>query len=500
MYSMEVVCVTKNNIKRIKPNYFEGLKKLVSYIVKPNLTKDELIFFLDKYKLDNTIIKRLFTMVYNMPNLIIYFNKYMNNLYLEPDLIDFIYSFRYVLQSNNSLYSKYIHYHKSTVEKYPLQMEIMNLFKAYFETRYDLYLNYSELKFLYQLFLIGHITQTDVIEIDLLINNNQQTIKLEDDFQLERCERDKCTDITVKELIESQNKLSSFLLDYNGKIQQLKIDKCNNCKLINHKLIDIDGNISNQCELDLMIINLFSNDTDLLKNKILSSPNMVRTNIELFPPYINWMLVNQICCCPKNKSELGKNSEVLDIIEHCDNNIVQNILSDFPSRKYVIIGEELFNKYIKSKYTDFEYDNYIGTEIDNYFILSDNTRSLSHKQKNEKLWERIQKYLKSPREKTTQIVTTKQNNFSKKNNEKLYLLSIKELSDDTILLIYTDCRGNKVYRKEKNKMSSFIKTCDFKECNIIADSVNCEFTMTKMQKNKLNNLLRNKTRELKGNS
>ena len=66
-----------SNIKKVKPNYFDGLKKLVSYVVKPKLTKDELTSFLDQYKLDNTIIKRLLTMVYNMPSLIIYFNKYL---------------------------------------------------------------------------------------------------------------------------------------------------------------------------------------------------------------------------------------------------------------------------------------------------------------------------------------------------------------------------------------------------------------------------------------
>ena len=76
--------------------------------------------------------------------------------------------------------------------------------------------------FLYQLFLVGHITQTDVIDIDLLVNNNQRTIKIDDDFQLERDERDKQTDITVQELINNQNKLPGFLIDYNGKLQQLK--------------------------------------------------------------------------------------------------------------------------------------------------------------------------------------------------------------------------------------------------------------------------------------
>lgn len=489
-----------SNIKKVKPNYFDGLKKLVSYVVKPKLTKDELTSFLDQYKLDNTIIKRLLTMVYNMPSLIIYFNKYMNNLYLEPDLVDFIFSFRYVLQANNSLYSKYIHYHKSNVNKFPLQLEIMELFKKYFETRYNLYLNYHELKFLYQLFLVGHITQTDVIDIDLLVNNNQRTIKIDDDFQLERDERDKQTDITVQELINNQNKLPGFLIDYNGKLQQLKNDNCNNCKLLNNKFINIDGNISHQCELDLMIINLFSNNDDLLKNKILTPPNLVRTNIDLFPSHINWMFINQICCCSKNKSELGKNAEVSQLIESCGQNIVNTIISDFPSRKYVIIGEELFNKYIKSKYSDFEYNDYIGTKIDNYFIFSDNTRNQTHKQKNEKLWSRVQEYLRAPREKITQIKSIKANDSSKKESGKLYLLSVKELSNDVILMIYTDENGNKVYRKEKYKMTAYLKTRDFKECDIITDQVDQEFSMTKLQKTKLNNLLRNKTKELKDNS
>ena len=34
--------------------------------------------------------------------------------------------------------------------------------------------------------------------------------------------------------------------------------------------------------------------------------------------------------------------------------------------------------------SDFEYNDYIGTEIDNYFMFSDNSRNQTHKQKNEK--------------------------------------------------------------------------------------------------------------------
>ena len=49
-------------------------------------------------------------------------------------------------------------------------------------------------------------------------------------------------------------------------------------------------------------------------------------------------------------------------------------------------------------------------------------------------------------------------------------------------------------------MTAYLKTRDFKECDIITDQVDQEFSMTKLQKTKLNNLLRNKTKELKDNS
>ena len=131
-------------------------------------------------------------------------------------------------------------------------------------------------------------------------------------------------------------------------------------------------------------------------------------------------------------------------------------------------------------------------------IYENNLKAL--KQKNEKLWGRVQEYLRAPREKITQIKSIKANDSSKKESGKLYLLSVKELSNDVILMIYTDENGNKVYRKEKYKMTAYLKTRDFKECDIITDQVDQEFSMTKLQKTKLNNLLRNKTKELKDNS
>lgn len=489
------------NIISKKPSYFDGLKKIFYVILKPNLTRNEVSKFLECYEIDGSIVKRLYTMVYNMPNILIFLNRYTNNLYdKEPNLVDFIFSLRYILKINNSLSNKYIHYHKSNENKIILQQQLINLFKEYFSQQYNNDLNYHELKFLYKLFLINHITDKDIIDIDLLINNNKQTINLNSNYVREKLATDDKINVTVQELINNQQELSKFLIDYNNELQKNKLEKCSNsCSLFNNTFVNIDGNISNYGDVDIVIINLFSKLEDSNRNKILSEKNnIIRQNIELFPNTTKWLLINQICCSVKNKSHLGSDDNLHDIIEMCNFNIIDKVINDFPSKKYIIIGEELFNKYIKIKYNNFDYQEYIGAEIDNYFIASQTSNKFKNQldeHRNLKMWENVQNWLRKP----VEIKKIQPNISSDKKiiDEKIYLLDIKELSNDEVLLIYTDSNGKKIYRKENNKTISYIKNKDFKSCDIITDDVDSKFSMTKLQKLKLSNLLKLKMKELK---
>ena len=55
------------------------------------------------------------------------------------------------------------------------------------------------------------------------------------------------------------------------------------------------------------------------------------------------------------------------------------------------------------------------------------------------------------------------------------------------------------YEKKKNIISGYVKETSFKNCSVLADSVDVEFSMNKMEKLKLSKLLREKMAKLKDN-
>lgn len=470
-----------NNIIKYKPSYFEGLKKLTKYIIDDKITDDKLSEFINKYNLDNNIIKRILTLIYNNPNIIIYINKYMNNLYdKNPDLIDFIKTFRYILKSNNILNSKYIHYHKSTENKIQIQQQILNLLSEYFPD-----MNFHELKFFYKLYLINKITNDDIIELDLLLHNNEQTIKISpDNINIKDIKKE--TDISVQELINNQNKISSFLDKYNNDLKNIKLNQCDkNCKLYLNNFVNIEGskNILDIGPIDLLIINLFPSFDDYKSKQIFKNDNFIRQQINTFPENKKWLLINLIMCCSKNKISIGNDHDVNNMIYNCSS-ICSKILNDFPCEKKILIGEDVY-KYIIN---DNNYKENLGNEINNCFIINDFSLSKSQKNKkiNEEIWVKINNYLKN-------IPNNHLNNIS----DRRYLLDIRELNPEEILIITTDELGNKYYEKKPNKVKGYVRNTDYIDCNIISDDIDIEFPMNKVQKNKLSLLLKEKINKLK---
>ena len=68
--------MAENNVIKVKPNFIEGLNKLNGLLTKNILDLDGIQYVIDKYKFDGYLIKRLISYVYNIPNILIYLNKY----------------------------------------------------------------------------------------------------------------------------------------------------------------------------------------------------------------------------------------------------------------------------------------------------------------------------------------------------------------------------------------------------------------------------------------
>lgn len=505
------------NVIKIKTNFIDGLNKVNKLLTGNTFDEESFKFILEKYKFTKSfLIKKLYSYMYNYPWIITYFNKYMNYLgIVSSDINDFIKSYRYILLSNGVLDSRRFCYIKMSAGKDDLQSKIIDLFDKYFFEQFDMKFNYKELLFYYNLYLNGIITNQDIYEIDLLLNNNSKTINLPDFSPEESKEKPISIDKIIKQYRDSSRGVDFI----NNEIHKRKVKLCSNCQYYGREVVPFDGNAKDINDIDVLIINLFPDLNDLKEKRTFRERTIVRENISLFPKDIKWLLVNLTPCAFKSKSELGKDvDEISDHLNGCNKIVLDFIKTNINPRFVVLIGQEAASAFIPID----DFANSLGNLIDDKYIsvLHPNSmKQIKTQARGKKYWENVQNLLKNyVKSKTTaavpskpaagseesKLVQTEQQTVviekpSNKINNKYLLLDVKEIEDgNSVLLIFTDENGNKHYEKKRNVTTGYIKDSTFKDCSILSDSVDIEFSMTKMEKFKLIKLLREKMAKLKG--
>ena len=454
--------------------------------------------------------------MYNYPWIITYFNKYMNYLgIVSSDINQFIKSYRYVLASNGVLDSRRFCYIKMSDRKDDRQGKIIDLLDKYFSERFEMKFNYKELLFYYNLYLNGIITNQDVYEIDLLLNNNSKTINLPDFSPEESKEKPISIDKIIKQYRDSSRGVDFI----NNEIHKIKVNSCRNCQYYGREVVPFDGNIKDINNIDVLIVNLFPDLNDLKEKRTFRERTIVRENISQFPKDIKWLLVNLTPCVFKSKSELGKDvDEISNHLDGCNKVVLDFIKNNTNPRFVLLIGQEAASVFIPSA----EFANSLGNLIDDKYIsvLHPNSmKQIKAQARGKKYWNNVQNLLKEYIEAKTTAATPSKlvvenekskpvqseqpavviEKPSKKINNKYLLLDVKEIEDgNSVLLIFTDENGNKHYEKKRNITTGYIKDSSFKDCSILSDSVDIEFSMTKMEKFKLIKLLREKMTKLKG--
>ena len=512
-----------NNIIKYSPNFLEGLSKLTKYITAENIKRENLIDFLNAYSLDVSIIRRIISYAFSMPKILIYLNKYMNNLYDNYDLVDYIFSFRYILQMNNCLNSNRFMFIKSNVNKEENQFKIIDLFENFFQTIYNEYFTYEELLFFYNLYKYNIITDRDILEIDQLLNDGKQTIKLENikdeknSIYTKEINIEKTT--TVTQIVEVKEQTSSLINQVNQELRNIKVNNCN-CKLSNNLFVSIDGNVTDG-KTDILLVSLVPNLEDAKRDSIFAVDNIVREQIALFPKEIKWVLCNLISCSIKTKSLLGNDQDVKDIIQNCSK-IYEFINHKFSPEILILIGDEVCQHYnINDKMSQIA-----GTLINDRFIPithPNNLRNPIAKQNAKNSWKNIQEIivnkLINKQAPPTKIVVKEEidededfeddedfeeetpqierNKWAKLTDKQLFLLDVREIVNGKILIIYTDIDGNKYYDEVENEYIGYIKTGHFSECNIITNKVDEQFKMSRKQRWELTKELNKQMSRLK---
>ncbi len=504
--------MTKGTVITSKPNFFEGLNKLNAAITKPVFDVEIVQGIIDKYKITQSfLIRKLYSNIYNYPWIITYLNKYMNYLGItSSDVIEFLRSYRYILSVNGVLDSRRFYFMKMTSFRDNLQDKIINLLDIYFSERFDKHYNYKELLFYYNLYLNGIITNQEIHEIDLFVNNNEKTINLPD-FVPDKSEK---KSISVDKIIKQYRESSRGVDFINNEIHKKKIEKCSECKYKERELVPFDGNVKDINNVDVLIVNLNPDLNDLKEKRTFREKSIIRQNISLFPKEIKWLLVNLIPCTFKSKSEIGKDiNEIKEQLSNCNKIVLDFIKNNIKPKITILIGQETVSAFLPA--AEFEDTLGILTEGQYISVLHPNSmKQVKAQLRGKKYWENVQKLIADSVEqpktaaekeekpakiedlpKPSSVQTEKINK-----KDKLLLLDVKEIEDGkTVLMIFTDEDGNKHYQTKRNVTTGYIKDSSFKECGILTDSMDYEFPMTKMEKIKLTKLLRDKMAKLKGN-
>lgn len=487
----------KSNVIKNKPKFIDGLIKLNSFLMKKKFEKENIEHIIHKYNIDESIIKKFFSYISHVPNLLIFFNRYLNIIGKKIRLIDFLHSYRHILFLNNLLDTRKLFFFKNSEFKNSLQQQIINLLDQYFQTQFQIYFNYQELLYYYNLFCYGRISHKQLCEIDILING-ETTIDIKN-IPSPKKEKE---NISVKEIIEVQDPTPIAFEISNEKIQQ-----CKSCSFFSRKIVLPDAHLNSTTGRKITFINLYPSNIDQRYGKIFSkSDHPIRYFIEQNLKNDQWFLLNLIPCSIKSKSELGKTEkDVNDQVMKCWSVVKKNI-HNFNPDLIIFIGQTVFDHYPDIKLNDSPKNISFGEIILNKYIIMPDPAGMKSPIAQKKCveeWNKLNQIIQDfYNQKNNSSITLDEKVDTKKlkndNQSKLTtLLDIRELKTGDILMVFIDENGKKIYKTEKNKTVGFLKRSNYDKCPILTNEVHQQFSMTKDQKFKLTKMLRDKMNKLK---
>ncbi len=478
----------KNIQQKDKPNFIEGLKQITNWIVYNNSKIDKLEYIIDHYKLTEFIIKRLYSYIYSYPHIIYYCNEYLNDKYIfsnlfgskikkQENLIKFISSFAYILHKNNCSKQNFMFIKNDTLAD-KNRDNVKNLLNEYFNTVNGKIYNESELNFLYDLFIIGKITDVHLMKIDQVLNNGKSTIKLQN-YTRPKIKFE--NEIEQPQININQN---TYINEFNIELNNLKKKQCHQCSLYNDKIIKIDSNVSKKQNIDIAFFNLNSSYEDYQNNLICSDVKgqEIRKKLNyLSENNVTWLLSSLILCKTTKENIINNN-----IFINCQH-MFKHICQMFPAKYYVFFGSKT-NQIIGIKG---KISQNSGKLFNNYLIPVISPESLKSKTMLQ-LWEQsfqnIYQILNLNTQdnlSATQDIKIQKNNKQSNQNTNIYnfnisqdqiitevddsltFFDVKEISKDKIMEIYCDSNGNKKYLFKDYILKVNIKNNNFLNCKMI---------------------------------
>lgn len=528
---------TPENIIRKKKNYLTGLKWLTGFLSNKNRTIQLAEEAVQKYELENSLLKRAMSYVYGYPHIIWYVNKYLNHLFTFNNLntAELLTSVGYIFDINNRSNSKSFYFLKANELKDEYKEKIKELLFDYFFYIHDRYYNDKELNFYYDLFTNNIIKIEDLMLIDSHMNNGKGTIKFDDLSSLDLDDNNQPTNNQIKDSrdVKSMFDFSSPLPDkiqtFCTEIEQqiMNRDKCKSCSLFGNQIALLDTNAKDFGEIDVFFIGINPNSDDMKgpvkKPSLNSSYSLLREKMMYFSPNVKWMISNIIMCSTKSEKEIG---DIKTVGNNCLD-VLGWIINKFPGKTYVPMGDkastmlgvqEKIKKASGKIITREDGINIIPiihpAAVKNYGT-ADNVSLFN--ESFETIYKFVDRNVKVVETITSNIPTmtqknTKSNKNIQLNNNYLKDKMITEITDDLtffdvkevnnqILMIFINAEGEKRYYLTNFEMQFFIKYAQsFKDYSMITDHVDVEVIVDGQTKNNITKKVRETLEKLKNST
>jgi len=483
---------SKSNIKKKQIDFLIVLKLITKWITNKKRNDTQLQEIIDRYKVENTIIKRILSYNYSFPYIINYYNKYFNNLY-DFDKFDtktLIKSIAYLMDINHRNENKYFMYIKSNELKDEIKSTIKDLIKEYLSVTYDIVCNKKELNFYYKLFKIGYITDEDLLLIDRHLNGENTKIK-----SLQSVNFNQVINIVdnIGDEEEIELEMPENIINFINTIKQNKVssDKCKTCELFKNSMVVLDTNSQDFGDIDIMFIGLNPGVNEVKQNKpfVGDSGKEIRKIIKSLPNNIKWLITNTILCSTGNKKDI-KNID--SVKENCKN-MTKEIFNKFNAKYYIPVGDDACNFFgITEKITLCSGKVFNVNENQKIIPIIHPSAVLRSGKKYLQLFNDSAKTIlncfQQNRNTTSSNITSKTLIPEDKivnDTKNLLFVDSRRISNNQVLMIYTDLAGKKKYKLEDYKIPIYIKNKNWTECSMITNKIDDTCLLNDYEKFKL---------------
>lgn len=502
-------------LKKKKINQLDFVKGLTRWLTTPTRNPETLSYLIKKYDMNTSkLFLRIASYCYNNPKIIWYFNKYFNNKYgfYSFEEVNLVRNMAFVMDVNMHNNSKSFFFLKSTEERDNNKQKVKGVISEYFNAIHNYFLNDLELNFYYDLFIMGQISEDELIEMDKLVNGGTSNLKLEeleissDDIQVSKQDIDSYFDQS------KLRALSEPVATFVDQMKQYKLGRaeCQGCPLFNNAAVVLDTNADNFGEVDIAFIGLSPNIEDATYGKtgLGETGRILREKMYFLHPDTKWIILNTTMCATRDRKEIGKNAkEVNAVLKNCSH-MCLGILKQFPAKYYVPMGKAVSEMFgVKGSITSnsgemFETNNKTVIPLVDPAALikqkGNNAKAFSHgfrvltelmnnKYMNNQHTQQQPNHTQQIQQKTQQINNLVDNiqSFSTKKvehnipNDKLItqptddmtLFDVVNLDSRYIVHIFIDSNGEKKYLIDDYKLPVFIKNKSWKECTMLTDEV-----------------------------